>query len=297
MTDVIHRILADLPSPASRFEPIRSKAGVHVFRCGYEGKPAVVKFFEHAGDRREIDHYRILKTIGVPTLNAYALGKSCIVMEDISASSDWRLGDEADMTRPAVLRSLAKWYFALHEAGENLPQLTEMYSENDELTPSAIAFLREKLPGAEPLCAFILSRLDDLRGLLRAGENTLAYNDFYFTNLLVRKDETAAMMFDYNLMGRGCRYADFRNVESSVSSEAFAAFTEEYAALYRAKHGRGFSFGETDRRLDEFVSPLLGLVSALKREKFPAWASGMREDALNGELLAKGKEIMKHAQR
>jgi len=296
MTSVIKQILAELPSPPRFLELIRSKLGVHVFRCEYEGRPAVVKSFEHAGDRREIDHYRLLKSIGVPTLNAYALGRSCIVMEDISASPDWRLGDEADMSRPSVLRALANWYFALHEAGENLPQLAEMYSENDELTPSAIAFLKEKLPGAEALCGFVLEHLAGFRSMLRERENTLTYNDFYFTNLLVRKNGTAAMMFDYNLMGHGYRYADFRNVESSVSPEAFAAFTEEYAALYRAKHGCTFSVDETDRKLDEFISPLLGLVSALKREQFPAWASGMREAALNGELLAKGKELTRYAQ-
>jgi len=208
MTSVIKQILAELPSPPRFLELIRSKLGVHVFRCEYEGRPAVVKSFEHAGDRREIDHYRLLKSIGVPTLNAYALGRSCIVMEDISASPDWRLGDEADRSRPSVLRALANWYVALHEAGENLPQLAEMYSENDELTPSAIAFLKEKLPGAEALCGFVLEHLAGFRSMLRERENTLTYNDFYFTNLLVRKNGTAAMMFDYNLMGHGYRYAD-----------------------------------------------------------------------------------------
>ena len=37
---------------------------------------------------------------------------------------------------------------------------------------------------------------------------TLTYNDFYYTNLAVLKDGTSAIMFDYNLLGKGYAYAD-----------------------------------------------------------------------------------------
>jgi hypothetical protein len=77
---------------------------------------------------------------------------------------------------------------------------------------------------------------------------TLTYNDFYYTNLAVRKDGTAALMFDYNLLGKGYVYSDIRNVCSSLGDEAQAAFLAEY--------------GEVDRceiTIDDVVSPIAAL--------------------------------------
>ena len=35
---------------------------------------------------------------------------------------------------------------------------------------------------------------------------TLTYNDFYYTNMMVAKDKSSALMFDYNLLGKGYVY-------------------------------------------------------------------------------------------
>jgi len=266
-----------------------------VYRCTYGGQRAVIKYFENEGDRREIGNYRWLCEIDVPTVKVLSLGKKHIVMEDIEASDRWRLGAEEDLKDPFVLRALARWYFVLHEGGQGHERLRDMWSENDGLTGQALAVIRKKLPGAEEVCRYAEEHLSDLRAMLCQKENTLTYNDFYYTNLLVSRDRSAAMMFDYNLMGRGYRFADFRNVQSSVSEAAFSAFAEEYAALYREKHGRAFMMDET-QRLDDFLSPLMGLINALERERFPAWAEEMKEDALSGRLLALGKELFEHAE-
>lgn len=277
---------------ADHFELIRTKAGVHVYRCGYNGAPAVVKCFENEGDRREIANYRMLTELGVPTMKVFALCESCIVMEDIDSSDEWRLGAEEDMADPQVLGRLAEWYFTLHEAGMQMNGLEALYAESDQLTGAALKELGEKLPDTGELCEYVKPRLEGLRALIRESENTLNYNDFYYTNFIVRRDKSAAMMFDYNLMGRGYRYADFRNVESSVSAEAFGAFEKEYGALYMAKYGQEYTTNEKERRIDQFLSPLLGLVGALKRDRFPAWAEQAREDAKRGVLLQLGREIL-----
>lgn len=293
---IIDLICTETGGKAKNLSLIRAKQGVHVYRCEYDGQRAVVKYFEHEGDRREIENYRLLREIDVPTMKMLSYGEGHIVLEDIDASDLWRLGAEEDLTDPSVLRALARWFFALHEGGQGYERLRDMWSENDGLDGSLIETIREKLTGAEDICRYAEDHLSELRSMLIQRENTITYNDFYYTNLLVRRDKSAAMMFDYNLMGRGYRYADFRNVQSSVSVEAFSAFAEEYAALYREKYGQAFVTDETERRLDDFLSPLMGLANALKREKFPAWAEEMKEDALSGRLLALGKELFEHAE-
>lgn len=288
MIDLIRR---ETGGKAQNFELIREKEGVHVYRCAYEGRRAVVKYFGNDADRREIANYRLLGEIDVPAVKVLSLGERHIVMEDIAFSDIWRLGAEEDMNDPCVLRALAGWYFALHEGSQGRRELQNMWSENDELTASAVEVIREETPGSEELCGFVSLHLEALKAMLRERENTLTYNDFYHTNLTVRKDRSAAMMFDYNLMGRGYRYADFRNIASSVSEEAFEAFLEEYGRLHREKHGTEFAVNEAEKKMDEFLSPLLGLVSALRRERFPAWAEPMKKSAQDGTLLRLGKEI------
>jgi len=48
-----------------RIEPIRSKDGVHVARVFMGKGSAVIKVFEKEEYRREIENYRILRSLGV----------------------------------------------------------------------------------------------------------------------------------------------------------------------------------------------------------------------------------------
>lgn len=107
--------------------------------------------------------------------------------------------------------------------------------------------------------------------MIDAQECTLTYNDFFWTNMTVRRDGTAAMMFDYNLMGAGWRLSDMNNVTWSLAGPAKHAFEEEYAALYRARHGNRWEPG-SQKMLNDLVSMLVTLVFALRRDAFPSWA-------------------------
>ena len=74
-------------------------------------------------------------------------------------------------------------------------------------------------------------------------------------------------MFDYNLLGKGYAYADVRNVMSSLSKEAGAAFLEAYGAV-----------DPLEQALDDVVSVVTSLFFACQREPFPRWAQGLLQE-------------------
>ena len=93
---------------------------------------------------------------------------------------------------------------------------------------------------------------------------TLTYNDFYYTNMVVAKDKSSALLFDYNLLGKGYAYTDVRNVLSSLSEEAGKAFLDEYG-----------EFEPIEKALDDVVSVVVTLYRACLRDKIPWWAQAL----------------------
>ena len=79
--NITAHIRRDLQKPIQDFQLIRAKDGVYVYKCLYEGIPAVVKYFEEEDDRREILNYRILAEHNIPTIKTYALGKTALVLK------------------------------------------------------------------------------------------------------------------------------------------------------------------------------------------------------------------------
>jgi len=272
---------------------IRSKNGVHVYRGIYEGKPAVFKRFDKEEDRREILNYRILQRHNIPTIKTFCLGADSLVMEDISASADWRLGIEADMADTAVAEGLARWYFALHEAGASVPELDSLYFEFGKITMESLEMLAAKLPEAAETFRYVQRNYDKFRKLLYTPAFTLTYNDFYWTNFVVRTDKSAAMMFDYNLLGRGYRLSDFRNVCWGMSNEAKEAFMGTYNMLFFEKHGCARQEADVmEARIDDVAGPVFTLISAFAdRVEFPGWAREPKNEAVDGRLLVKAKEL------
>ena len=96
-------------------------------------------------------------------------------------------------------------------------------------------------------------------------------------------------MFDYNIMGRGYRFADFRNVCSSLSNETKIIFTNEYNRLYVEKHGQTRTEAdEYEQCIDNVVEPLFQLLVAFTEKKNSAnRAEREKVEAMNGELLLK----------
>jgi len=290
-------IKQDLQSVSAKqinsFRLIRSKWGVYVYKCLYGGVPAVVKYFEKEDDRREIHNYRILIQNGIQTIKTLALGESTLVMEDISLLDEWRLGNSEDLGDVSIAKCLAYWYFEFHEKGTAVSELDTLYFEYDSITKENLEMLSTRLPEASELFQLVLSHFDKLHTLIFKQSFTLTYNDFYWTNFAVRKDKQAAIMFDYNLLGKGYRHSDFRNVCSSLSETASKVFLDEYMRLYFQKHGHTRQEEEyAEKQIDEVVEPLFSLIFAFERGKFPQWNEYAKNKFLNGTLLSKVKQLL-----
>jgi len=287
---IINQIKQDIFSMNGKqpkdFQLIREKWGVYVYKCTYEGFPAVVKYFENEGDKREIKNYRILNEHNIPTIKIFAYGKSSIVMEDISVSNDWRLGTEEDLQDKDVTKSLAHWYFNFHEKGLSVPELNTLEHDFDKITEVALNMLCEELPEAADTFKYILSRYNKLRKLIDTPEYTLTYNDFYWSNFIVRKDKQEALMFDYNMLGKGYRYSDIRNVGWSMSDEAGMTFVDNYNRLYADKYGTDRTAEEViEKCIDDVMDDLHGIILAFERGKFPKWKD-------DGTLFTRAKELL-----
>ena len=249
---------------------IRDKEGVTVARVRRGSGTAVLKCFENAAFRREIENYEVLRGCGVPTVTVLGSSGRSILLEDIAASDTYRLGAERDLSDPAVIVAIAKWYKTLHAGGRQYvrQQGGGMYEEWDRFSPDSIKAIgdRFKLADSGGLKA-LAERYGELRGKMDAAPRTLVYNDFYYTNMAVRKDASAAMMFDYNLLGKGNPASDLRNVTYWFSEENRKLFFSAY--------------GEVDEELmllDRICAPVVSLCLAMDRGVFPAWAKEAAEE-------------------
>lgn len=256
-------------------EMIRSQNGVTVARVSDGGESYIVKFLERPEFRREIDAYRLLHSLGVPTIRLFAHTDSALLLEDLAASPRWRLAKTEDMADCEIAERLAEWYACLHTRGREYVQAhgDGMYDETDALTRESLALARERT-GTEalPIWDTLERRFDDLRARLDRTERTLTYNDFYYTNMAVAGDRSAACMFDYNLLGKGFVSADLSNVTSSLSKEAGEAFLRAYAP----------SIDPAELALNDVMSVLVGLIFACRREHFPDWGNDCLSALKNG---------------
>ncbi|HBL50174.1 MAG TPA: hypothetical protein DDZ65_08020 [Firmicutes bacterium] len=260
-------------------QKIREKAGISVYRVESEAQHYVLKVFENPEDRREIENYKILNSLCIPTLPMLKHTSCALLLPDVESNPEYRLGCEADLSDIQVLSAIAKWYKELHNKGwayisRNNPML---YDENDKITISNVDMVAHKTKTTEnALWPIIRERYDEIRRRITSLPRTLTYNDFYWTNLVVAGDQSSAMMLDFNLLGKGYAYSDIRNVSSSLSAEA--------AVVFRCEYGKDFG-GEEEKAADEFLSPLVTLITACERKNFPGWAEPSMKDLKDGTVL------------
>ena len=277
---MLKKEIARLGLTGAQIWPLREKDGVLVARVCAGQAHYVLKCFRNKAYRREIGWYRALAEMGVPTPRLVAATETSLLLEDVSFGGPLRLGTEADMRSAEVASSLALWYRRLHEAGrvwlQSHPEI--VYSEADDFTRETLALLEKRFAlGDLPAWRRLNERFEELFALLSARCDTLTYNDFYYTNLMVARDGSSALMFDYNLLGRGCAASDLRNVTSSLSPEAAEAFLAAYGEV-----------PPLDVALDDVTSPVMTLCAACRRETFPAWgveALALLRDGLDGRLV------------
>ena len=275
---IIHDELNKLGIAHNSFSILQDKDGVTVARIASYEKSYVVKCFQKDEHKRELENYLLLESLGVPTIRVIASTDSALLLEDIDCSPIYRLSIEEDMSDPEVARRIAVWYKLLHSKGYGYvcQHGESMYDEADFFTLENIACIKGKT-GTQDAPAWVLleQNYTAINDLLRKTRRTITYNDFYYTNMVVAKDKSSALMFDYNLLGKGYAYTDVRNVLSSLSEKAGKAFLDEYGM-----------FDPVEKALDDVVSVVVTLHLACQRDVFPWWAQALL-DELNTTFIKK----------
>lgn len=250
---------------------ISDSDGILVVRGTLGGDPVVVKRYAAPQHRREIANYALLGRLGVPTLPVLGSGPDWLVLAD-AEDAGYRLGTPDDLYEPHVARLLARWYAALHAAGESLDAATlaGLYSELDVVDAAGLARIADRWPELALQVAWAQDRLPAWRRILADLGRTLTYNDFWYTNLAVHWTGASALMCDHNLLGAGLRSSDVRNVTVSLSEQAASAFRDEYAARAAAD---GVRIDPRETEVDEPLAHLATLVFAAEAEQTPSWAA------------------------
>jgi len=268
--DFIRSELNKMGIPYNSLSLLQDKDGVMVARIKNTTHSYIIKCFLNEEFKREIMNYRILSSLGIPTIQILAATDSSILLEDIACSSVYRLGMKDDLNNPTVAKCIAIWYKQLHKQGYDYAALhgEGLYDEADFFTLENINEIKEKTNTQKaPAWEMLEQNFATINQILRSTRKTLTYNDFYYTNLIVAKDFSSAMMFDYNLLGKGYVYADLRNVVSALSPKAKNAFLSEYG-----------TFDSLETAIDDVVCPIITLHLACQRKHFPNWAMSCIDD-------------------
>jgi len=245
----------------------KRKEGTSTWRIQAGKASYVLKRFAKPEHRREIENYRILQSLGIPTPRVIAQSRKMLLLEDL-ANGSWRLGVKEDMNDPAIAVLVAAWYRKLHENGREYAQSHDLYDESDfYITPENLALIGRKT-GVDnlPIWPVLTARLPRIREMAMSLPRTLTYNDFHYNNFAVSKDGSRALVFDYDLLGKGYVYGDIRNICYNMGDAAKAAFLATYG-----------DFDENEITIDEIASVLvsLGYICHLDKEKFPSWGEGV----------------------
>ncbi|MBQ7102364.1 MAG: hypothetical protein IJN81_12050 [Clostridia bacterium] len=260
----IKQELQKLNIPYSTIDIIQNKDGVIVARVRSNEKSYIVKYFQNEEYKREINNYKLLNSLNIPTVSVIGFTDSAIFMEDISQSDTLRLGTKDDLNDVVIARRIAEWYKLLHTNSKDFTEkhISNIYDETDFITRNNIEIIKEKTGTQSlPVWKLVEDNFDFIVSKIKSLPRVLTYNDFYYTNLIVAKDKSSAFMFDYNLLGKGYVYSDIRNVCSSLSKKAQKAFVESYG-----------EFDNNEKIVDDVASVLITLYYACQRTAFPSWA-------------------------
>ncbi len=277
---IIHELGLD-PAAIERVETISERHGHGVWRLVTAGGSYVLKWMPGSEGRVEVEGYRLLRKLGVPTLPLYGSTDQALLLEDLGTSERWRLADEDDVARAEVGRAVARWYRVFHDAGEKFLRGADrpdfLSRETEDLTPETILETGRALGlTGLPVWKLVADHIDLLKAAVERLSLTLNYNDFYWTNLALLRGpegEPEAVVFDYHLLGLGMRVSDVRNVRSALAGDAIAAFGEAYGAV-----------DPREAALDRPLATLYGLHVAARRDVFPRWAEAARKRAIDGSL-------------
>ena len=237
---------------------IRYKDGIFVGSVEIGNQKLVVKYFENPQHAVEIDNYKLLKKLGVPTPKIFYSSQNLLVMENLNFSPNYHLATAEDLKKLGTITALAKWYKTLHTQGKKV-DITNFYSELDFITKENLENLKAILQNSENL-DLMLDNYEQIKTKINTLPLTITYNDFAEENMIAGKN--FAMMYDHNKMGKGLAYFDIQNVCFMLDEDMKKAFKEEYGEI-----------PEIEKIAYEFLIPFITLIMASKMPKFPGWAN------------------------
>lgn len=259
---------------------LHARHGHRLYRLRYAATSFVLKWFPVANDV-ELQSYALLRAHNIPTLPVHGCAEQAILLEDLLTSPAWRLAAPEDMARAETGSAVAGWYRRLHAAGRQImaaptPPPAFLRRESDALSAPGILAMGQRLHMPKhPVWQLAAEHLAALQAALRTLDQTLNYNDFYWTNLALSRTSSTlrAVVYDYHLLGIGLRYSDCRNVIGSLSGAARPAFWEAYGPV-----------DEREALLDAPLSALYSLWVASQRPSLPAWSRDILRQVQDGQL-------------
>ncbi|HVX46458.1 MAG TPA: phosphotransferase [Mycobacteriales bacterium] len=239
------------------------------YRLSFDNRPAILKIYRRR--TTEVELYRRLAHVGVPTPLVLTSTRSALLIEDLSVRTGWRLASSDDLNESLVMEQVAVWYRTLHIAAPgNFPE--NMPRDGDGLDATSLWRLGDAL-GLQhlPVWRLATDTIDELVSAMHKLPETLIYNDFHYSNLAV--GPAAALMFDYDQMIIGPAASDCRNVIGSLGPVSAQSFLRAY--------------GPIDNRataLDSPVAALAALRRAAARPQLPSWAEKLRAEIADGDF-------------
>lgn len=263
------------------FHILSNKAGIIVSSCSVRSSRCVIKYFDDIEQAREVKHYQRLNQAGIQTLPLVGTTDRAILMEDVNHHSEYRLGTAQDLENKDVITHLARWYRHLHDKTSRYIEKS-MYCELDYLNLEVIEGLDKKFHSRDAdLWILLKDSMEALRKVIDSLDYTLTYNDFYWTNMMVERHNQQVFMFDYNLMGKGYRYGDIRNVCSNLS--------DEMGKVFKACYG---DYDIREEAVDRVVSDIVTLHFGTQQGELPSWAKDSLSRIEDGTVKAALKQLI-----
>lgn len=245
----------------------------------------IVKCFLSSPPVKEIQVYSLLQENGIRTLPLYGSTENAIILEDLDSSTMWRCAGEEDLFLPSTGQAVSSWYRKLHAVGLEIvntrdddlsylqPWIEIIDQDSLESTAKTLG-----MAGSDAW-KMAMDHHEDLKTRYRAFPQTFNYTDFASVNIALSKGtnkDVQAIVFDYDQFSIGTTFSDWRNVTYSLKGEAREAFIHDYGDI-----------SDDEKRVDDALSILEGLIIASSREFFPMWAEPLRDSVTSGELEKK----------
>lgn len=104
-------------------------------------------------------------------------------------------------------------------------------------------------------------------------------------NIVVARDGSVALVFDYNMLGKGYVYSDIRNVCGHLGNEeAKETFLTAYGC-----------YDKREEAVDDVVNLLNGLHIACQRKTLSDWGNELLDMVKDGTLLAAVEKLLEEA--